>query len=284
MKYIVYKTINLVNDRYYIGKHGQNRSEFDGYLGSGTVLASAIAKYGRENFDRITLYETDSELDCYAQEQKILKEALLDPACYNMMHGGLGFSSGELHPMYGTTRTADTKSKISANNKRGMLGKSHSEQAKAAIGAASQNRKVSDDTRRKMSEAAKRRPPMSDQTKRKLREKNSGVNAANYGKRFSNEHKRKMSLAQTGKRNSKFQGYFVTPWGKFESALGASKALGISDNAIKSWCKKNDRILTKQTFGNMKVKLFEEADIGKTYAELGFNFIPINSRIEQEQK
>ncbi len=31
MKYIVYKTVNLVNNKIYIGVHGTYKDEFDGY-------------------------------------------------------------------------------------------------------------------------------------------------------------------------------------------------------------------------------------------------------------
>ena len=57
MEYIVYETINLVNNKIYIGVHDSNK--FDGYLGNGiwkqnpnsykkpkTLLGYAINKYG----------------------------------------------------------------------------------------------------------------------------------------------------------------------------------------------------------------------------------------------
>jgi hypothetical protein len=35
MKYIVYKTTNLINDKIYVGVHGTNPDIFDGYIGGG---------------------------------------------------------------------------------------------------------------------------------------------------------------------------------------------------------------------------------------------------------
>ncbi len=52
MYFIIYKTINLINQKFYIGKHAQSCDpyQFDGYLGSGKRLNLAIRKYGRANF------------------------------------------------------------------------------------------------------------------------------------------------------------------------------------------------------------------------------------------
>jgi hypothetical protein len=62
MFYIVYKTINLVNNKFYIGKHTQNLDpyQFDGYYGSGSQIINAVKKYGKENFIRETLFVFDN--------------------------------------------------------------------------------------------------------------------------------------------------------------------------------------------------------------------------------
>lgn len=49
MYYTVYRTINLVNGKTYIGRHSTNDIS-DSYLGSGSRIKSAISKYGSENF------------------------------------------------------------------------------------------------------------------------------------------------------------------------------------------------------------------------------------------
>lgn len=49
--YIVYRTTNHVNEKFYIGSH-QTKKINDGYLGSGKYLKKAIKKYGRKNFTR----------------------------------------------------------------------------------------------------------------------------------------------------------------------------------------------------------------------------------------
>jgi len=46
---IIYKTTNLINGKFYIGKDAKNNKS---YLGSGKLLKHAIQKYGKENFKK----------------------------------------------------------------------------------------------------------------------------------------------------------------------------------------------------------------------------------------
>jgi len=43
MRYTIYKTINTINEKYYIGMHRTN-DPYDSYLGSGVSLNKAIKK------------------------------------------------------------------------------------------------------------------------------------------------------------------------------------------------------------------------------------------------
>jgi hypothetical protein len=90
MIFIIYKTTNLVNGKFYIGKHNQRKNSFDGYYGSGTLLKKAIKKYGKDNFVRVTLFMFDNEYDAYQQEIKVINENLSNPLCYNLRSGGTG--------------------------------------------------------------------------------------------------------------------------------------------------------------------------------------------------
>ena len=103
MNYIVYETTNLLNGKKYIGKHSTNDIN-DGYLGSGKVLKRAIKKYGKENFEREILLETQDEAQAYRMEDVyITLEIINDPMYYNIAGGGNGAGSGEKHPLYGRT-------------------------------------------------------------------------------------------------------------------------------------------------------------------------------------
>lgn len=58
---------------------------------------------------------------------------------------------------------------------------------------------LSEESRRKMSEAAKNRNPISEETRRKMSEANKGENNPLYGKHLSEEARRKISEANKGK-------------------------------------------------------------------------------------
>jgi len=96
---IVYKTVNLINGKYYIGVHKTN-SLNDGYMGCGhirgrklrsdldTKLYRAFKKYGDDNFNTEILHVCESYSEALAKESEIVD--LTDPLCYNSKKGGVG--------------------------------------------------------------------------------------------------------------------------------------------------------------------------------------------------
>lgn len=88
--FIIYKTTNLLNGRYYIGMHVTTNIN-DGYLGSGRRIKAEIKKYGRENFSRVVLAELSSKTELAEREASIVTEELRsDPLCLNLKNGGEG--------------------------------------------------------------------------------------------------------------------------------------------------------------------------------------------------
>jgi hypothetical protein len=84
----VYITTNLINKKYYIGKH---KGEVDDkYLGSGVVLKQAIEKYGRVNFRKDILIVCSTEEEVNHWERITIQEHLANPNCYNIAPGGEG--------------------------------------------------------------------------------------------------------------------------------------------------------------------------------------------------
>jgi hypothetical protein len=104
MKYQLYKILNNINGKYYIGIHYGNIIQ-DNYYGSGKLIKNAIEKYGKENFQQIIIEEFDNSKNAYIKENEIVNENLIsEDMCYNLMVGGKGASAGANHPMFGKIR------------------------------------------------------------------------------------------------------------------------------------------------------------------------------------
>jgi hypothetical protein len=86
---IIYKTTNLINGKWYIGKDEKNNPK---YLGSGLLLNKAIEKHGRDNFKKEMLAECADKHKLAELERKIIAEtgAVTDTMAYNIAPGGNG--------------------------------------------------------------------------------------------------------------------------------------------------------------------------------------------------
>lgn len=90
MHYVIYKIINKINSKIYIGKH-QTTDLNDGYMGSGKRLTLAIKKYGIDNFEKEFLFKFDSEAEMNAKEAELVTEEFcLREDTYNLCPGGKG--------------------------------------------------------------------------------------------------------------------------------------------------------------------------------------------------
>lgn len=109
MKYIVYRTTCLINNKIYVGvHHTDDPNVFDGYLGRGlwknhtryiknpiAPFHCAVRKYGVENFKREVLfiypYDKEGEEKAYNKEAEIVDEAFVArDDTYNVALGGKG--------------------------------------------------------------------------------------------------------------------------------------------------------------------------------------------------
>lgn len=102
MKYIVYQTVNKVNNKIYIGVHGTCKDDFDGYIGCGvdifrpatylnpkTPFQCAVKKYGIKNFIRTTIKEFNNMENAYKLEEELVNENFLKREdVYNLAKGG----------------------------------------------------------------------------------------------------------------------------------------------------------------------------------------------------
>lgn len=197
--WVVYKTTNNINNKVYIGVHGDYNGKYD-YLGSGVALKSAIKKYGKENFSHSIIKMFDSAEKAFEYEKIIVDaEFVKDPNTYNLACGGTGNS----------VLSTKTKEKIGAKN-RGKSpcswitnGEENLLIRKENIDVFIQNnsnwrlgRTISDEVRAKLSKVRKGKPShrkgkigiISDETKEKTRRSmlkkfQEGYQVHNAGKR-----------------------------------------------------------------------------------------------------
>lgn len=102
-KYIVYQTINIVNNKIYVGYHKvKDPNKFCGYIGNGVNInypstymnpkypfQYAVKKYGTSNFKRSTLYIFDTEEEALKKEAEIVNEEFVKRSdTYNVALGG----------------------------------------------------------------------------------------------------------------------------------------------------------------------------------------------------
>ena len=160
--HFIYKTVNLVNNKFYIGMHSTSNLE-DGYIGSGKRLWYSIKKYGRENFKMEILEFLPDRSSLKLREKEIVNSDLLkEELCMNLKEGGEGGFVSEDHKnkflagrewgmiignntasnnRRGTELSDSHKTNISeqlinyfSSNPGNFANKSHTEETKAIIG------------------------------------------------------------------------------------------------------------------------------------------------------
>jgi len=84
---IIYKTINTVNNKFYVGQDSKNNPN---YYGSGLLLNKAIKKYGLENFKKEILEYCYSKEELNHKEKFWISELSATTLGYNISIGGTG--------------------------------------------------------------------------------------------------------------------------------------------------------------------------------------------------
>jgi len=172
----IYKTVNLINGKIYIGQH--QAKEFDKkYFGSGKLITRAVKKYGKDNFYVYLIHKCYKTSSLSREEKKYIK-------LYKSTDRNIGYNiaKGDLFHSKGWHHTEKTRKKLRiARSKQlssGMKGK-----------------KMSEEARQKMRESAKHKPKMTNETKQK-------ISKAHIGLGHTEETKEKLRQINLGKKYS----------------------------------------------------------------------------------
>jgi len=224
--YCVYKHTCLINDKVYVGITARTPevrwSNGRGYRNN-VYFTNAIKKYGWENFKHEILYDKLTLEDAKQKEIELI--ALLKS---NIREYGYNISSGG-EPGNGVHCTEERKAKIRA----GRLGY-----------------KCSEETRRKIAEANKKR---SDELKQLFAHCRIGKSPWNkgilgeashsYGVVFSEERKRHISEATTGKPKTGLNKEVIDTLTNtvYRTAREAAKATGVSSSCVFHQCERQSK-------------------------------------------
>jgi group I intron endonuclease len=123
----IYKIINVVNNKFYIGsavnlsrRRARHFSELRNNRHNNGKLQNAWNKYGEQAFTFVVVEELPEDADILAAENRWLKDHVGKDYCYNIgvdataPHLGM---SGELSPTWGHKHTDEAKAKIAAASK-----------------------------------------------------------------------------------------------------------------------------------------------------------------------
>lgn len=105
----------------------------------------------------------------------------------------------------------------------------------------------------------------SDRTKKLLRKQKLGIPI------HDDKTRKFIGDCQRGSKHHWFSGYYLTPWGKLESAQNQP----IAPKVLIKWCKNPDKIVSKAMYTKSDyLKSKGEHVIGSTLSDLGFGFDP----------
>ena len=206
MKGYIYETTNLINGKKYIGKHISNKFD-NNYYGSGVALKRAINKYNKENFKVVILEEVeDLSLLSKLETDYIIKfNAVKDNNYYNNSYGGEDEGWSGINKMY--KEKPDLWRRNREKSSKSQTGQKRTLETKTKISNSLKGRIFSEEHRKNISEAAKKRLSILNKEERyKI-----GLNFGTLGKsspikgrtKYNSEQVRKATESMVRTKNSK---------------------------------------------------------------------------------
>ena len=140
---IIYKTINTINNKIYVGKDLYNNPK---YMGSGKVLKQAFRKYGKENFKKEIIEFCKTENHMNNREKFWIKKLnSFTPNGYNINEGGKG---GDTF----SHKSEEEKEKIKQKQRDKATGKRASLKTRMILAKLSRDRVWSEKSCKRMSD------------------------------------------------------------------------------------------------------------------------------------
>lgn len=203
---IIYKTVNVLNGKFYIGQDSKNNPE---YLGSGTLLKRAIEKHGRNNFIKETLEICSTQEELNEREKYWIKETKAQEIGYNIAEGGTGGNtydeetreriSQEFKGRYVSPETIEKRRQTREKRKQENPDRyKQTEERKKAIGDFHRGKEISQEQREKNSERMKNFTNYSPKfLEMQNGENRKGEKSPMWGTKVSEETRRKMSTSNS---------------------------------------------------------------------------------------
>jgi len=201
----VYEIRNKINGKCYIGSSinmskrlKEHKNALRLGIHSNPHLQNAYNKYG-ESFIYFPLLICDPE-----------NTLLYEQICFDMMSPKYNIAKDAKAPMRGRKHSEKTKIKM-RNSHLGTTGRIYTDEEKRHMSKVVKIAMASNDVRQRISNAmkGKKRKPLSEEHKQKLRENHKGyplseehknkLSEIGKGRKFSEEHKRKISNSLSGK-------------------------------------------------------------------------------------
>ena len=290
-KYVVYKIINNLNGKFYVGVHKTKKLQ-DSYFGSGIAIKNAIKKYGKQNFIKEILFIYDNEEEAYEKEKEIVNEDFVKRKdTYNKTLGGVGGfyhippKFGDDSPMRNPIIVEKARINLKETKRKNVeffrkisienLSKaknSHTKEAneKRSKKMKAKNNKMSDEHKMKISDGARKYfdcPEKKEEFRESLR------------KSYTEERLKFWSERLLGEKNPNFCGYYTTPKGTYSSLILCSKDNNINCSTLMNRCKyHNMKIVTKFNINRSKDLNIQEHShyIGRSWKDNGWYFTNIN--------
>ena len=247
---IIYKTTNLINGKFYVGKDERNKND---YLGSGLNLHRAIKKYGKENFIKETIEICSTREELIEREKYWIKETKAQELGYNIADGGWG----------GNTMCEENKERVI----NGFKGRKHTTESNEKRRTTREKRKQENPDVYKISEEQKQ--ILSKTHKGKVHSEEWREKQSEFMKNFTNYSPKFLEL-QKGENK---RGEKSPMWGKKASEETRRKqSEALKKNPARYWLnkKQTEEHIRKRTERQKGTKWSEEQR--KKYEENGNPF------------